>query len=49
MSGCYGSDPEDRHYERMLNRYLEDQEDDEEDAEIEEDYYDPREEDDDWF
>ena len=48
MAGCYDSnDPEDRYYERMLGKYLESQEDDEEDCDFEEDYYDPKEEDED--
>ena len=48
MAGCYDSnDPEDRYYERMLGKYLESQEDDEEDYDFEEDYYDPKEEDED--
>ena len=48
MAGCYDSnDPEDRYYERMLDKYLESQEDDEEAYDFEEDYYDPKEEDED--
>lgn len=34
MAGCYGGSPEDRYYEAMLFRYLESQDELEEDDEI---------------
>ena len=48
MAGCYGNHPEDRHFERMLHKYLaeqypedgeecEDEEENEEDIDEEED------------
>lgn len=40
MAGCYGNDPEDRYYERMLDRYLDSLDDDT----LDEDEYDDEEE-----
>lgn len=42
MSGCYGSDPEDRYFEQLLFKFLEEeawQEDDELMDDWEEEYY----------